>query len=70
MKRLLFIIITLSFLSCRQNSCKLIVTLDSGEKINCIYVQSFVSGASNIKKCNGDDFQINTVNIESVKPIN
>lgn len=60
---ILFLIITIS---CEESGCKLSVTLKSGEKINARYVQSFVSGVSNIKMCNGEDFQVNTSNIKSI----
>jgi hypothetical protein len=46
------------------------VTLESGEKIKCQYIQSYVSGVSNIKTCDGKDIQTNTNNIKSVTEIN
>ena len=56
--------------SCYHKQCNLHVTLESGEKIKCQYIQSYVSGVSNIKTCDGKDIQTNTNNIKSETEIN
>lgn len=58
---LLFIIF-----SCKRNNCDVTVRLSSGEIIKCKYIQSYVSGVSNLKLCNDEDFQTNTSNILDV----
>ena len=66
MKKLFLFTFIVFLFSCKQSQCKTIVKLNSGEVITAEYVQTFVSGVSNIKKCNGDDFQINTNDIEEI----
>ena len=59
--------------SCYHKQCNLHVTLESRAKltvIKCQYIQSYVSGVSNIKTCDGKDIQTNTNNIKSVTEIN
>ena len=67
MKKLLYISLIFLFYGCKQNKCEYIVTLDSGEVILGVYVQNFVSGISNIRKCDGDDFQVPTSAIKEIK---
>jgi hypothetical protein len=67
MKKLVYLSTIFLFCSCKQNKCEYIITLDSGEVIAGVYVQNFVSGVSNIKKCDGDNFQVHTSDIKEIK---
>lgn len=68
MKKILFYLIIASVIvSCQQNDCSVTVTLKTGEVISAQYVRDYVSGFSNIKKCDGTDLQIYTNDIEVVK---
>ncbi len=70
MKKLLYLIPIFLFFSCEQNKCQYTITLNTGEVIAGVYVQNFVSGVSNIKKCDGDDFQVHTSDIKEIKQTN
>ena len=70
MKKLFISSLLFMITSCYHKQCRLYVTLESGEKIKCKYIQSYVSGVSNIKTCSGNDIQTNTNNIKSVTEIN
>lgn len=67
MKSIIYILPTLLLFSCSQKRCDKTVTLSSGDKINCRHIQYFVSGVSNIKTCDGGDYQINTSDIKLVE---
>jgi hypothetical protein len=66
MKNLSIFLIILLLYSCDRRKCNTTVTLTNNEVIKAQYVQNFVSGVSNIKKCDGDDIQVNTNNIKEV----
>ena len=70
MKKLLYLIPIFLFFSCQQNKCEYFITLESGEVIAGVYVQDFVSGVSNIKKCDGDDLQVHTSDIKEIRKTN
>lgn len=67
MKNIIYLLLTFTLFSCANKKCNKTVTLSSGEKIKCRHVQYFVSGVSNIKTCDGGDYQINTSHIKEVK---
>lgn len=69
MKKIFISTLLFMITSCYHKQCRLFVILESGEKINSQYVQSYVSGVSNIKTCDGKDIQTNTNNIKSIKEI-
>lgn len=62
-----FILLTIIFLtSCTENHCRMKVFLKNGEVVTADYIQTYVSGVSNIKKCDGTDYQINTSDVKKV----
>jgi hypothetical protein len=66
MNKVTSILLLFIIFSCQRNNCDVKVKLESGEIIKCRYIQSYVSGVSNLKLCNGEDFQTNTSNILEV----
>jgi len=68
MKKILFItLMILLMTSCEEKGCRVIVTLTDGKVISSEYVNDYVSGVSNIKKCDGTNMQITTSNIKTVE---
>lgn len=61
---LLIIIVVKSMMS--PNSCDKVVILEDGTEIECKWVSSYVSGVSNIHKCDDSDYQISTNKIKYV----
>jgi hypothetical protein len=66
MKKILLLLTAIFLVSCSQKSCTTVVELESGETIHAEYVQTFVSGMSNVKKCDGEHYQTNSNNIKSI----
>lgn len=64
MKKLIVLIMLAS--SCSRNTCEIKVQLENGDIIRGEYIHNYISGVSNIKRCNGGDFQINTSDIKEV----
>jgi len=67
MKKIIIFILLLSSTSCVEKHCRLRVELISGEKFDSEFVTDYVSGVSNIKKCNGENLIVNTSDIKKVK---
>lgn len=66
MKKLIFASLVVVSSCTSKKNCEIKVILDNGDVINGRYIQTYVSGVSNIKKCNGSDFQINTSDIKQI----
>lgn len=66
MNKITTLLLLFTIFSCQRNNCDVTVRLTSGEIIKCRYIQSYVSGVSNLKLCNGEDYQTNTSNILKV----
>lgn len=50
----------------KPSGCKTTVILHNGDIIKCKWVNSYNSGFSSIRKCDGSDFQTATANIKQV----
>lgn len=59
------IIFTIKKIS-KKNSCNKVVVITTGKKIKCQWINSYNSGFSNIRTCDGKDIQVYTTNIDSV----
>lgn len=64
--RIILIILSIFLTSCNRNECRIKVLLNNDKTISAKYIQTYVSGVSNIKKCDGDDIQLNTSDIKKV----
>lgn len=50
-----------------SNGCNQVVFLRSGAQVDAVYIQSYTSGISAIKQCNGEVMETPTDNIKRVK---
>ena len=68
MKKIISLLILITTLSCcGKTECSIVVTTKGNKIITGRYIQSFVSGVSNIKQCDGTDVQLNTGDILNIE---
>jgi hypothetical protein len=66
----IFVILTLFFIiknTKKDRNCNKIVILDNGERINCMWVNTYKLGFSSIHKCDGVDITIKTDYIKNIE---